>query len=272
MSAAWLLLLYSLKRFRTTLLTMGLLLSGFQMILIAVARSIQSTGGFEQLTALLPPFARELLGPSLTSFMSFAGIVCLGYFHLSVMGSLVGLAITIATIPTSEIETGFMDLILARPVARHWIVTRTILALIVSTALLLAMMMTGTWAGLETLAPKSVTWPSVKLVSSLATNLSLLMLAWGGVALAIASASRRRGVAGAIAGLLALAAFLMDYVGRLWQRAESVAWLSPFRYYNPFELVMGNPLPSKNLLVLGGIAAAGCVTAYVLFGRRDISH
>ena len=272
MSAAWLLLLYSLKRFRTTLLTMGLLLSGFQMILIAVARSIQSTGGFEQLTALLPPFARELLGPSLTSFMSFAGIVCLGYFHLSVMGSLVGLAITIATIPTSEIETGFMDLILARPVARHWIVTRTIFALIASTVLLLGMMMTGTWAGLETLAPKSVTWPSVKLVSSLAINLSLLMLAWGGVALAIASASRRRGVAGAIAGLLALAAFLMDYVGRLWQPAESVAWLSPFRYYNPFELVMGNPLPSKNLLVLGGIAAAGCVTAYALFARRDISH
>lgn len=272
MSATWLLLLYSLKRFRTTLLTMGLLLSGFQMILIVVARSIQSTGGFEQLTALLPPFARELMGPSLTSFMSFAGIVCLGYFHLSVMGSLVGLAITIATIPTSEIETGFMDLILARPLARHWIVTRTIFALIVSTVLLLAMMMTGTWAGLETLAPKSVTWPSVKLVSSLATNLSLLMLAWGGVSLAIASASRRRGVAGAIAGLLALAAFLLDYVGRLWQPAESVAWLSPFRYYSPFELVMGNPLPSKNLLVLVGIAAAGCVTAYVLFTRRDISH
>ena len=272
MSAAILLLRYSLKRFRTTVLTMGLLLSGFQMILIAVARSIQTSGGFEQLTALLPPFARELLGPSLTSFMSFAGIVCLGYFHLSVMGSLVGLAITIATIPTSEIETGFIDLILARPLARHWIITRTIAALLLSTLVILAMMMGGTWAGLQALAPKGVTWPSWKLVFSLATNLSLLMLAWGGVGLAIGSASRRRGVAGAIGGLLALAAFLLDYVGRLWQPAESVAWVSPFRYYSPFELVMGNPLPAKHLLVLGCIAAAGFGTAYAVFARRDISH
>ena len=79
-------------------------------------------------------------------------------------------------------------------------------------------------------------------------------------------------VAGAIAGLLALAAFLLDYVGRLWLPAASVAWLSPFHYYSPLELVMGHPLPSKNLAVLAGIAALGLATAYVLFARRDISH
>jgi len=272
MSATFLLLRYSLKRFRTTVLTMGLLLSGFQMILIAVARSIQTSGGFEQLSALLPPFARELLGPSLTSFMSFAGIVCVGYFHLAVMSSLIALAVTIATIPTSEIETGFIDLILARPLARHWIVTRTIAALLLSTLVMLALMMGGTWTGLQVLAPKDVPWPSWKLVFSLAANLGLLMLAWGGVGLAIGSASQRRGVAGAIGGLLALAAFLLDYVGRLWKPAESVAWVSPFRYYSPFEMVMGNPLPAKHLLVLGCIAAAGFGTAYAVFARRDISH
>jgi hypothetical protein len=52
-------------------------------------------------------------------------------------------------------------------------------------------------------------------------------------------------------GLLALVAFLLDYVVRLWRPAESIAWLSPFRYYALFELVMGNALPSKNLIMLG---------------------
>ncbi len=165
-----------------------------------------------------------------------------------------------------------MELILARPLARHWIITRTIIVTTLSTAVLLAIMMAGTWIGLAALAPKGIEWPSVKLVLSLAINLGLLMLCWGGVAMAIGSASRRRGVAGAFAGLLALAAFLMDYGGRMWQPAASVAWLSPFRYYSPLELVMGNPLPSKNLEVLGGIAALGLVTAYILFARRDISH
>lgn len=272
MSGPLLLLLHSLKRVRTLVLTMGILLAGFQWVLIVVARSIQTSGGFEQLSAMLPPFARELMGPSMTSFMSFAGIVCLGYFHLAVMGSLVGLSIALATMPVSEVETGFADLILSRALARHWIITRTIAVAALSIALLLACMMLGTWLGLESLAPTGVVWPTRKLIFSLATNLGLLMLCWSGVALGIGSASRRRSVAGAIAGLLALTTFLLDYVGRLWQPAEAVAWLSPFRYYSPFELVMGKALPLKHLAVLAGIAVAGFAAAYVLFAKRDISH
>ncbi|MGB7620930.1 MAG: hypothetical protein WBN92_01145, partial [Terriglobia bacterium] len=92
------------------------------------------------------------------------------------------------------------------------------------------------------------------------------------VAMAIGSASRRRSVAGALAGLLALATFLMDYVARAWPPAESVAWLSPFRYYSPFELLMGDPLPARNMIVLAGIATAGFALAYILFSKRDISQ
>lgn len=262
---------HALRRIRTLVLITGFVLGIFQIILVAVARSLQVSGGFAALGALLPPFVRELLGPSLVSFMSFAGIVCLGYFHLVVLGALVALTMAIATMPVSEIETGFIDLILSRPVARHWIITRTICAVILSIIVLLALMMTGTWTGLELLAPKGAEWPSAKLIISIAANLGLLMLCWGGVTLAIGSASRRRSAVGASAGLLALIAFLLDYVGRLWRPAESVAWLSPFRYFTPFDLVMGNPLPSKNLLVLGGVALAGFATAYVLFARRDIA-
>jgi ABC-2 type transport system permease protein len=240
--------------------------------LVAVAGSIQASGGFETLSALLPPFVRELMGPAFVSFMSFAGIVCAGYFHVVVLAALVGLIIALALIPVSEIESGFVDLILSRPIARHWIMTRTIATVIVSIVILLALMMTGTWAGLELLAPRGVTWPSTKLILSLAINLGALLLCWGGVAMAIGSASRRRSVAAALSGLLALVAFLLDYVGRLWHPAESVAWLSPFRYYTPFDLVMGNALPWQNLAVPGGIAVAGFAAAYVLFARRDIAR
>jgi ABC-2 type transport system permease protein len=272
MRAAFLLLIHSLKRMRTLVLTMGLVLAAFQIILIAVGRSFQDNGGFQQMAALIPPFAREMMGPSMVAFLSFAGQVCLGYFHPIPMGALVGLAIALATLPASEIETGFMDLILSRPLARHWIITRTIAALLVSTVFLLTLMAAGTWIGLETLGPKDADWPTVKLIRSLAVNLALLMLAWSGVALAIGAAARRRSVAGAITGLLAFAFFLLDYVGRLWRPAETVAWLSPFRYYSPMELVTGTPLAVKNLVVLSGIAVGGYVLAYVLFARRDISH
>ncbi len=260
MSGVTLLLIHSLKRVRTLVLSMGILLAGFQLILIVVARSIQGSGGFEELTTLLPSWVREMLGPSIA------------YFHLSVIGALVALSILVSTMPASEIETGFIDLILSRPLARHWIITRTIIVTTLAIILVLSLMMTGTWAGLATLAPKIAGRPSAKLILSLATNLAFLMLCWSGVAMAIGSASRRRSIAGGIAGLLALATFLLDYVGLLWKPAESTAWLSPFRYYRPFDLVMGNPLPVKNLVVLGAIAVAGFISAYILFSRRDISH
>ena len=272
MSGPWLLLLHSLRRARTLVLAMGALLGAFQVVLILVARSIQRSGGFDQLVNLLPPFAREMMGPSLASFMSFAGIVCLGYFHLSVMGSLLALTIGLATVPASEVETGFIDLILSRPLARQWIITRTIVATTLCLAVVLCLMMAGTWAGLYGLAPSHAAWPPAKFIRSLALNLGLLMLCWAGIAAAIGATSSRRGVAAGFTGLIALAAFLLDYVGRLWQAAEKAAWLSPFRYYNPLDLVMGKSLPEKNLAVLGAIAAVGFAMAYVLFARRDVSR
>ncbi len=267
-----LLFLYSLKRVRALALITGLLLAALQVVLIFVAGSIQNSGGFDQLSALLPPFARALLGPSVATFMSFSGIVCLGYFELAVMGALIAMAITLATTPASEAESGFMDLILARPVARHWIITRTVALTVFVTGALLALMVAGTGAGLRLFAPKNVSWPSPKLIGSLAVNLGMLALCWGGIASAIGARSSRRSAAGGAAGLLAFAAFLLDYVGRLWQPAESVAWISPFRYYNTFDLIMGNPLPLKDLGVLAAIAVAGFGAAYFLFAHRDIAR
>ena len=188
------------------------------------------------------------------------------------MGALVSISLTLATIPLMEIETGFIDLVLARPVARHWIVTRSILVVLISTIYLLAMMTIGTWIGLNNFAAKDAAWPSLGLIASLAINLELLLLCWAAIAMAIGCGCRRRGSAGAIAGLLALTAYLTDYVGRAWKPADSVAWLSPFRYYTPFELVMGSDLPSKSLYVLGGITAAAFALAYLLYSRRDISQ
>jgi ABC-type transport system involved in multi-copper enzyme maturation permease subunit len=188
------------------------------------------------------------------------------------MGALVSVSVTLATIPVMEIETGFIDLLLAQPVARHWIVTRSILVALISTVYLLAMMAIGTWIGLNDFAAKDAGWPSAGLIGSLAINLGLLMLCWSAITMAIGCACRRRGSAGAIAGLLALTAYLTDYIGRAWKPAESVAWLSPFRYSTPFELVMGSDLLAKSLYVLGGIAAAAFALAYLLYSCRDISH
>lgn len=270
MRGSLVLIAHSLKRVRVLVLVMSLVLAVFQVFLIVIARSIEESNAFDQMSALIPPFMRQMMGPSFTSFMTFRGMVTLGYFHLAIMTALISLAVSIATMPAYEVELGFMDLILSRPVARHRIITRSIIALIICLAFVLTMMMAGTWIGLTALAPREATLPGSDLVLSLAANLGLLALSWGGVAMAIGAASRRRAVAGAIAGFLALITFLLDYIARAWKPAESVAWLSPFRYYNPLDLVMGQPIQPRNLIVLAAIAITGFAIAYLAFSRRDI--
>jgi ABC-2 type transport system permease protein len=266
-----LLLALSLKRARTLLLAMGFLLAAFQVLLVLIARSIQSGGKFEELADMLPPFARALLGPSLASIMSFRGIVCIGYFDLGIVIALLALTIALATLPASEVESGFADLILARPLRRHWLITRTIALVLVATMIVLTLMLSGTWAGLLLIAPTNVRWPSTRVLGLLVLNLGLLMLCWGGVAMAFGAACRRT-VASAVTGLLALAALLLDLTGRMWPPADCVAWLSPFRYFIPFDIVMGHELPITNMLVLWAIAMTGFCISYFLFSRRDISH
>ena len=270
MKGTLLLLSLSLKRARTLLIATGLLLAAFEVLMVLIASSIHPTK-FDDIAELLPPFVRAILGPSMTSVMSFSGIVGLGYFELAVVIALLALIIALATVPASEIETGFADLILARPLPRHWIITRTVVLVLFATVTMLGAMVAGTWVGLALYARPDATWPSPAMIGWLALNLGLLMLCWGGIAMGLGAVCRRS-VAGAITGLLALATFLLDYVGRLWQPADRFAWLSPFRYFIPFDLVMGNPLPAENVLVLLAIALSGFTMAYLLFTQRDISH
>lgn len=266
------LLLHSLGRVRALVLAIGALLAWLQLVLIVVAGSLESSGQFAQLAKLLPPFVQAMLGPSMTAFLSFGGIVSLGYFEPGVIFAVVGLAIAVGTRIAVEVETGFVDLILARPVPRHLLVTRAMLVALLSVGTVVALMLAGTWIGLATLAPADAERPSTGLILSLAANLGLLGLTWSSLSLAVACASRRRGVAAGISGVSALVLFLLDYVARLWEPAQRLAWLSPFHYFDPLAMVMGAELPGRHLIALSAMAAGGLAASYVFFLRRDISR
>jgi len=271
MRGAFLLFRLSLKRVWPLLCAMGFLLAAVQAFRVLIAASLHNAGQFDQITALLPPFVRDIFGSSLASVMTFNGIVCGVYFDTGFIVALLALAIALATLPASEIETGFADLILARPMPRHWLITRTIALVLFSILLMLLMIMAGTWAGLALFAPPDAPWPSARQTGSLALSLGMLVVCWSGVAMAF-GAAYRRGVASAATSLLAFAALLLDWAHRLWPPLDSIAWLSPFYYFQPYELVAGDPLRLENLLVLWAIATTGYTLAYLIISLRDISR
>ena len=271
MSGLCLLFRLSFRRARMLLGATGLLLAAVQALRVYIAASVHSAGQFDQITALLPPAIRGIIGPSLANVMTFKGIVCGVYFDTGFIIALLAVTIALATMPASEIETGFADLILARPLPRHWLITRTIALVVIAILLMLLMIIAGTWAGLMLFAPPGVAWPSARETGSLALYLGLLVLCWGGIALAL-GAGCRRGVACTLTSLFAFAALLLDWAQRLCPPLERIGWLSPFHYFNPYELVAGKPLPLENLAVLWAIAMTGFVVSYFLLAQRDISR
>jgi ABC-type transport system involved in multi-copper enzyme maturation permease subunit len=268
---AFLLFRLSLKRAWPLLVATGLLLAAVQVWRVNIAAMVHSNGQFGQITALLPPVIRTIIGPSLASIMTFNGIVCGVYFDTGFIVALVALAITLATLPASEIETGFADLFLARPMRRRWLITRTIALVVFSILLMLLMIAGGTWAGLMLFAPPQVPWPPIRLTAELSLCLGMLVLCWSGVAMAF-GAGCRRGVAASITSLVAFAAMILDWAHRLWPPLGVIARLSPFYYFQPYGLVAGDPLRVDHVLVLLAITLTGYVAAYVVISRRDISR
>jgi len=270
MKGGWALLQHSIRRTRTVILAMGGLLAAFQILFALAAESFQDFDTFDRLTNLIPDVVRQLLGPSIVTILSFRGIVCLGYFHVAIVAVLVGMVLAIATEPAAEIENRFLDLVLAHPLARHWVITRSILLMAGAIGFAMAAMLLGTWAGLRWLVSAETARETFRIIPTLSLNLAVLLLCWGAIGLALAAMARRRSVAGVISGLTAMASYVIDVISQVWRPLRPVAKFSPFHYYNSLNLIVGTADAQRDMLVLACTAAAGFLVAYLLFSRRNL--
>jgi len=268
---AWFALLaHSARRSRMFLLVTAALLAAFQILLAFAAKELLELNTFSGLAALVPDFMRQVFGTSLLTLMSFRGMACLGFFHIAIVAFLVGLIISMATELAGEVETRFLDVVLAHPLARHWIITRTIALLVGCVVLLLGAMMLGTWAGLHWLVASDLARESFAVVPQLALNLGILLLSWGGLALMLAAIARRRNVAAATASLLAMASYMIDLISQVWKPLKPVARYSLFHYYNSLNLITGSRQVTHDVLILACVAAIAFALSYLFFQYRDL--
>jgi hypothetical protein len=258
---------HSLRRWRAFLSATALVLVAFQLFIILAARNLELSGQFQLLGGLLPAFMTRL---SNMMAASFAGFVLFGYSHPLVQLFLVATAIGLGSEPAGEIDTRFVDLLMSRPLPRSTSINRTVIMLTLAVGGATALMLAATWSGLRLFAPASARQQEARLVISLAANLGCLVLAWGGITVALAAWSRRRSTVAGACGLLAFAMFVLDYVGRFWEAVGPFARVSPFHYFDPFGMMGGEPLQTSSVVILLGIFVAGAVLANIGYARRDL--
>ncbi len=270
MRACLALLTHSVRRVRTLVLAAAALLAGFQILLAFAAKSLQELNTFSGLTALIPDFLRQMFGSSLLTLMSFRGIACLGFFHVAIIAFLVGFVIALATEPAREIETRFLDLVLSHPLARYWVITRTIFLLVLCVALALGAMVLGSMVGLYSLVRVDQVRSTVEVIPRLALNLGFLLLCWGAVALVLASCAHRRSVAASTTALIAMTCYMTDLISQVWKPLKPFARYSPFHYYNSLNLITGISGPTHDIFILACVVATGFALAYLFFQFRDL--
>lgn len=158
-----------------------------------------------------------------------------------------------------------MDLLLANPISRRGLVTQR------SGALVGVLVGFGLILWIIPLALSQALDMGVSAVNVSAASLGLLLLGllFGTLALAVGAATGRRSVAIGVAGMVAVAGYVIRGL------SESVPWMSGWRWASPFHYYLGSD-PLHNgfnvgyLLVLAGVSTLCVIVAVVTFDRRDI--
>jgi ABC-type transport system involved in multi-copper enzyme maturation permease subunit len=264
------LLLRSVSQARYLLLGAFALLFGFQLIIVGQAAEIERTQSFSRMADLLPGFLQRGLGSKAMLLATFKGTVSFGYFH-PVVCVLVGIvAIYLLTEPAHEVESGLVDLELARSVPRHRLVTRSLLLAAVSVLVAIGLMFVGTSLGGRIFDAGGFDLPSVAVRVSLLVHLAGVAACLGGFALLVATCSERWMTAFTTAALTTVVMYLVDFLAIGWRPMRAVVWMSPFHYYPALSIIAGDAPPARNLVVLFTAAAVFIALAYWQFQRRDL--
>lgn len=260
------LFLRNLRHHRVLFAAIAAGLAGFEVLLVRVAAAFEAGPGLRILLDLVPPSMRSVIEGQLP-FLTFAGSLAFGFQHPITLAAAVAFVVTVGTIPAAEAESGFLRLVLARPVARWRYLTAT-LGLVVLAALLLPLaLVAGAAAALPFVeAPGEIPWS--RYVPA-ALGLSTLLLAIGGLTLLAASGSKRRGAPVAWVVGFALAAFLVEALAALWEPLRGVDRLSPFHYYDPVPAAVIPRTDPLDPIVLLVAFAASTALAFLRFSRRD---
>lgn len=256
----------SFGRMWRQLAAVAAVLACFQLALVAAATSIAADGGGTSLARLVPGFLQQSVGLAL---LSFAGMTTIGFFHALIVIILVQFAVYLASEPAADVESGIVDLLLARPLSRHLLVSRTLAVMATAVVALAATMSLALWIGLWWLAP-SQTWPSVRTILTMGAHLILVAWSFGALALAVSGHARRRAEAAGPVAVVAMAAYLIDFLATMWTPAAGAARLSPFHYFHGGDILAGTANTVQDVIILTTITAAGVVLAYATFSTRDL--
>jgi ABC-type transport system involved in multi-copper enzyme maturation permease subunit len=169
-----------------------------------------------------------------------------------------------------EVESGLVDLELARAVPRARLLTRSVLLSVTYTLCAALLMGVGTSAGTWLFDAGDMEIPDAALRLKLLANLFAVAACFAGYALAIGAFSTRWSTAFTTASLTAALLYLVDFLAIGWRPMRLLNWLSPFHYYPALLVITGDAPMTRDLAILLGAGVTFAAIGYWQFQRRDL--
>ena len=214
----------------------------------------------------LPPAMLEafnLNAFNLTTLTGFFGVM-LTYFGLilSISAAMWG-----TDIITKEERDKTVEFALSLPVKRSRLITFKALAAVINCLVLLMV----TWGAV--LANASVYQADSQFFQFVARSmlaLLILQLIFLSVGLLLGCALTHYKRAGSLAISVLLGAYFLSILAGLSEDLQFLKYLTPFKYFNPADLLHSGAFEPVYLLLSAGIVAACLAGAYVGYARRDL--
>ena len=170
-----------------------------------------------------------------------------------------------------ELESGSLDLTLARPVSRTSYLCSHVAVLVPGTAVIAVAYAVGTVVADRLFDPPGARLEIGRMLLA-AGQAWLLFLAIGSLALLISALSSERGRATAITIGVVLAMYVGNFLFALWEPLRGLTRLSFFRYFTPGPTIQFGDVAWADTGVLAVCAAVTSVAAVVAFSRRDLAR
>jgi ABC-2 type transport system permease protein len=238
--------------------------------------AIDAFGNLDQLVSIMdlvpkPFLALMNITPEVVEEVGLPGFLALGFthpvYHLLVSAVVIWLA---ARGLAGEMESGQVQVSLARPVSRRQFYLARVLAVALIALWVSLVAALGNIVGILVSKPDG-SMDNWHFVAQVGTSL-LLALTIGGVGLLVSAWADRMGQAvGWAAGFL-IVSYVIDYFATLWAFLDPLQPFSVFNYYDPPHALANGTIPVTNVLVLGAISLLSALAGMFIFERRDLPN
>jgi ABC-2 type transport system permease protein len=258
---------HTLRRFRGQVLGWGVVLALLGWMIVSVYDSIAAQE--ENLIQLLSGYPKELMaffGAADAAMTMFTPEGFLSFEFFSLMPVVLGIfAVLLGSgLLASDEESGRLDLIMAHPVSRTELFAGRLVAFVMATVAVLAILWLGfllsmSWSTLD-IAPAKLLLPFLSLLA--------VLMVFSMLALFFSMVLPSRGVAASVSGLFLVASYFVTSLARINDRLERIATFSPLNYYQTEQAFNDFNVQWFAGLLLAALLFA--LLAWWRFRRRDI--